>query len=590
MRNDEDWRQNRSQNTGSEYYTPWPNTYGAPQQPTASPGTPYYPYITPPPVNAPPNVPPPVNVPPPQQPRKNNKLLYSMVAVLAVVVLILAGSYIFFIKPSPVSTPKTTITPQATKTSPQISSDFQFSTDCPFDPGRGITIGKDVRCGNLTVPEDRNNPGGQTIQLAVAIFKGTGSQDAAGPMLYLSGGPGGGALGDLGGLISASNLPAISLGHDLILLDQRGTGYSQPALDCHEITDLQDSTTDENMSREQAINEYVQAAQQCHDRLVQSGINLNAYTTIDNATDVHALIHALGYKQINLYGVSYGTRLALTVMRLFPDDLRSVILDSTVPTQSNLFKTLPGVIQHAFNVLFQGCANSPTCNRKYPNLDSVFYKLVTDLNDKPVTIHDINYGPISLNGDGLANWLFSTMYATELIPVLPEAISQISKGDYAIISQYYGLIELQGGVSDGMYYSVECGEDAAFTNEQELEQSTNEVHSEIKPDVLSGLQSDMRVCQIWGEKPVPNEQKQPVVSSLPTLILSGEYDPITPLSNAQQAMQTLSKSFLFTFPGTGHGVFLTNACPNNIMTAFLQNPAQKPSGGCITAMREPNFE
>src|SRR5215472_13615921 len=129
MRNDEDWRQDKSQNTGSEYYMPWPDTYQTPQQPTASPGAPYYPYrmptppgIVPPPVN----VPPPGTVPPPQQPRKNNKMLYSMVAILAVVILILAGSYVFFIKPSSVPQQNTIITPQATATPTRtIASNFQ---------------------------------------------------------------------------------------------------------------------------------------------------------------------------------------------------------------------------------------------------------------------------------------------------------------------------------------------------------------------------------------------------------------------------------------------------------------------------------
>src|SRR5436305_408017 len=277
-------------------------------------------------------------------------------------------------------------------------------------------------------------------------------------------------------------------------------------------------------------------------------------------------------------------------MSLFPGDLRSVILDSTVPEQSNLFTTYAAVIQHAFNVLFQGCAASSTCNSKYPNLESTFYKLVTDVNDKPITFNDVKYGPILLNGDGLVDWLFSSMYVTELIPVLPQAIMQISGGDYTFLSRFYGLVMLQGDLSYGMYYSVECGEDVAFTNLQALEQSTNGLHPEIKPDVLTGFQNDIAVCQVWGQKRAPDAQKQPVVSSLPTLILSGEYDPITPLSNAKLAMETLSNSSLFTFPATGHGVFLTNACPDKIMTTFLQNPTQKPDGSCIATLQEPNFQ
>src|SRR5260370_17918248 len=146
----------------------------------------------------------------------------------------------------------------------------------------------------------------------------------------------------------------MSMGHNLILLDQRGTGYSSALLDCPEFTPSQHIAEYENASPDQA-DPYVKAAEACRARLTNSGVNLDAYNTIADATDVHDLIHALGYKQADLYGISYGTRLALTVMRLFPADIRSVVLDSTVPTQLNLIADQPIVEQHAFDTIFSGC-------------------------------------------------------------------------------------------------------------------------------------------------------------------------------------------------------------------------------------------
>jgi pimeloyl-ACP methyl ester carboxylesterase len=212
------------------------------------------------------------------------------------------------------------------------------------------------------------------------------------------------------------------------------------------------------------------------------------------------------------------------------------------------------------------------------------------LNAHPVTFQDAqNNHTVSLDGDELVSWLFSAMYVTELIPRLPEAIMQIRNGNYDLISQYFGKL-LDRGISDGMYYSVECGEDMAFTTKQDLMQAANVLRPEIRPGILAGLQDDFAICQAWGQKPVPASQKQPVTSSLPTLILSGEYDPITPSSNAELAMQTLSRSFLFVFPATGHGVFSTNNCPDSIMSAFMQNPSVKPDASCIAAMTEPAFQ
>jgi pimeloyl-ACP methyl ester carboxylesterase len=182
------------------------------------------------------------------------------------------------------------------------------------------------------------------------------------------------------------------------------------------------------------------------------------------------------------------------------------------------------------------------------------------------------------------------MYITRLIPLLPETIMQINDGNYKLISQYYGYVEFEGGISYGMYYSVECGEDLAFLKPQDLVTAANVAHPEIRAGLLSDLQDSYDVCQIWGQQPVPSIQKQPVTSSLPTLILSGEYDPITPFSNAQMAQRTLSNSFLYLFPATGHGVFYTDNCPDTIMVDFLSQPTMKPNSACITVMPEPNFQ
>lgn len=531
-------------------------------------------------------MPPPIYGPPgPTRPSKRRWWIFGIVGAVCAIAIILAGSYVLFanlVQPSR----RGTLQPVATA-QPTPNSTFH-STVCPFKPGDGITQGKELTCGFLTVPEDRGNAHSSTIQLAVAIFKPSATVPPD-PTVYLSGGPGGALLNGWASSISTSTINQMTQGHTLIMFDQRGTGYSQPALNCNEITQFNSDTQNQILSRADETARYVAAGKKCHDRLVNSGVNLQAYTSIADANDVHDLIHALGYQQVNLYGVSYGTRLALTVMRLFPSDIRSVILDSTVPTQINIFSTLPAVTQHAYNTLFQGCAASPQCHDMYPQLESVFYQLVNNLNAKPVTIQDAQYGAIALNGDGLAGWVFSMLYVTEGIPLLPRAIMETSQGNYALISQFYGLLMFRDDISYGMYYSVECGEDVAFTTAQDLPKATANVHPEIKPELDTSLQSDFGVCQLWGDQPVPTAQKQPVTSSLPTLILSGEYDPITPASNAELALQTLSHGYLFRFPGTGHGVFTTNICPDRIVATFLQRPTTKPDGSCIAAMSEPNF-
>ena len=513
---------------------------------------------------------------------------YIAAIVMGVIIVILASLYVYLLVTRRSAHPGAT--PSNSSQSALAAAPAAFhNAACPFKVGAGIKEGQGVRCGFLSVPEDYSRSQGPTIQLAVAIFKASSPPASSFPLLYLQGGPGGGLLNDLGSLLTSTNLSEFSQGHDLVLLDQRGTGYSKPSLACKELNDLQYTTLDENLSRSQNVAVYVQAARACHERLQKSGINLNAYTTIANATDVHNLIHALNYARADLYGASYGTKLELTIMRLFPSDIRSVVLDSTVPTTQILDVSVPSDTQRVFNVLFQGCAFDASCNSRYPHLQNVFYKLVDDLNAKPVTFQDPKYGPVLLNGDNFASWLFSAFYATSLIPALPEIITQTSVGDYAPLAQVYTLLILDNSVSWGMYYSVQCGEDMAFTTRQALMTAANVVRPEIRPEVLESTQADYEVCQFWGQKPVPSIQKQPVKSSLPTLVLAGEYDPITPPANGKEVARDLSHSYFFQFPGTGHGVHYTNTCPDGIIAVFLKQPSVKPDASCIATMGEPVF-
>lgn len=452
----------------------------------------------------------------------------------------------------------------------QALSAFQ-QTHCPFalSLGVGLVEGRNVICGYLTVPEDRSQPHSPTIRLAVAIYKTPSPHPDPDPLLFLSGGPGQAVLGHLQVGPNAGNFPA---NRDLILFDQRGVGYSQPSLRCLD---------------------YDGTVPVCRTRLVQSGINLNAFTTLEDAADVHDLIHALGYRQVNLDGASYGTRLALTVMRLYPTDLRSVILNSVLPPQVNAFTSIPQAAARAFDVLFRGCAADISCARAYPHLQAVFYQLIAALNAAPITFQATPAegsvpATVNFTGNDLVLWLRSALYSTSLIPRLPGVLFQIRQHNYTQLASIYGEL-IDTTLSIGQYYSIMCGEDMAFTTHHALEASVQGLPSQIQPALLSIGLDKYDACQLWGVNPVPAIQKEPVTSSIPTLILQGEYDPATPPTNGMLAAQTISKSYFFLFPGVGHGVASPTSCPHDIEQAFLDNPAQKPDASCINSMPEPVF-
>ena len=482
----------------------------------------------------------------------HHRMRFLLVAMVVVIHVALIGGYGIF---RVVSQP-----------SRQTSSAFK-QTHCPFVLGAGLAEGNNVTCGFLSVPEDRSQPKSSTIRLAVAIFKTPDPQPSPDPVLFLSGGPGDALLVNQGPRYNLGNL---SPNRDLILFDQRGTGYSQPSLRCID-------------------NETLQA---CHIRLVQSGINLNAFTTLEDAADVHDLIRALGYKQVNLEGVSYGTRLALTVMRLYPADLRSVVLNSTYPPQVNFFTSVPRAAERAFAVLFDGCEADHYCNSAYPRLQAVFYQDIAELNTTPITFRATPMSgiPVTVHftGNDLVLWLRQALYISDLIPDLPRMIYQIHLHDYNQLASIYGNL-IPTTESYGLFYSIECGEDMVYTTQQDIIAFVRGLPPQIQPALLDFAMNRFSICQFWKVQTVPASQKVSVKSSIPTLILQGEYDPVTPPTNGMLTAQTLSRNYFFLFPGVTHGVSSPTNCPNSIMNAFLNNPTVKPDSSCISIMTEPFF-
>ena len=552
------------------------------QLPYVESETPYYEYSSLPPLLP--------QTPTPPKRSRNRVLLLIMAVVsviLVVVVVSLSGfsylSYVLFRQPPPTQAPAHQATP---------SANFR-STPCPFQPGGGIVDGQTVKCGYVTVPENRSNPNGAKVQLAVAIFKSPKIQNDPYPVVRLEGGPGGPSLDNLAHYITSANYSRFVFTHDLIMFDQRGTGYSTPSLKCPETLQLQFETLDMHLSATDSERLQLQALRTCHDRLVRSGVDLNAFNSLENAADVHDLILALGYKQANLYGVSYGTRLALTTMRLYPSVIRSVVLDSVYPPQKNR-TDLPSVAQHIFNVLFQGCAADAHCDHLYPHLDSVFYQLVTDLNANPAHFQTTDATTnksynVVMAGNDFVFVLFNTLYVTQAIPVLPQMIFQVRDHNYMLLSQIYGAVEFDNTFSDGMFYSDECSEDWDFLTQHDIAAAMQGITPQIQPALQSELQQEYDACRLWHVQQSPAAQKQPVVSDIPTLVLSDEYDPITPPANGRLAAQTLKNSYYFLFPGLGHGAEYNSPCVDSIISAFDDSPTQKPSDACVAGMREPNF-
>lgn len=468
-------------------------------------------------------------------------------------------------------------------------------TPCNYKLGQGIVDGTNVHCGFLIVREDRANSHSRTIKLAVAILKTPKSTPAPDPAIYLSGGPGESPLTDFAPYFTAASLQYLLGNRDLIIFDPRGTGESQPSLDCPELRDAEYASLGTDRSPAQLVALERAALQQCHSRLTAEGINLGLYNTVSTAADVHDLIHALGYRQVNLNGGSYGTRLGLEIMRDFPQSVRSVVLDAVLAPQLTFFTSIPPALIRSFRTLFAACAANPTCDAKYPHLETLLYASIARLNARPLTFQaqDPFTGrgyPVILNGSRLVSLLTLSLYQTDLLAEIPAAITEAQQGTTTLLQRFFDEVWFgEDAISRGMWFSVECGEDAPFVTSEDIAAAEQALTPPLRAADLFNMPGRYATCQFWTVPPLPAALKQAVSSDIPTLILEGEFDPVTPPANGTLVANTLSHSYPLEFPGIGHGVMFTGPCPTSIVLAFQENPSQRPDTGCIVQLGEPAF-
>ena len=495
--------------------------------------------------------------------------------------------------PTPTPEPTPTPTPAPTPTPTTAPSESLASAECPFD--HDPSLHPDFECAYLTVPADYDDPAAGELELAVAIFRQSHEGESGTPLVFLDGGPGGNTLKTIPFAFD-QGLAALAEGRDLIVFDQRGVGYSNPALDCPEFTDLTFELLNRIIPDTEALDLSLSATQECRDRLAGEGIDLALFDSTANAADVDRLRAALGYEQWDLLGVSYGTRLAQTVMRDYPEGVRRVVLDSAHTIEHDLYANIPRTADRAFRALFDACATDPACNEHYPNLERKLADAFATLNESPasgIAVDLLTGEPYDsmMNGSDLANLLFTALYSTNLIPWLPEIISLAAKGN-AEAAAWLLSVELTNipFISTGMHYSVQCQDELPFTNPEEISRGVEDsplFSSFMDSESLYVIQN-FSICDIWdvpASNPIENE---PVVSDIPTLVLAGEFDPITPPSSSRAVASNLTNATFVEFPGLGHGVYPVGDCPPSIIAEFLSG-ADDPDVSCVSDLGAPQW-
>jgi pimeloyl-ACP methyl ester carboxylesterase len=454
-----------------------------------------------------------------------------------------------------------------------------------------VPQGRAASCGYLVVREDRAKADDRLVRLPIAVIKASGGSRQADPVVFLTGGPGQGVGLDKDTVkewFSYEEHWSWMKNRDFILFEQRGTGLAEPSLNCPEVNergvelirDMQDQ------ARVRAI--YSDALELCRVRLIGEGIDLSKYGSRDTATDLAELRQVLGIKQWNLMGVSYGTRLALTVMRDHPQGIRSVILDSPYPPEVRAFESHHASIERAFHNLFAACRQTAYCRVRYPELERSLFKTIAWLDTRPLTVRvpdprDGTQIKVRVTGQTLVELTRYALAYGDARYALPTFLRAVSQVDPSVLEPVMsGMIKSSLGLglgefSKGKYFAVECNEEIPFNDPARVEEDATR-HRRFAGFAFK--LEDMAPCERWAAGPADESLKAPIKSDIPTLVLSGELDPITPTEYAEVAASRLKNGQLVHVKGAGHSLLTTSRCAVDIAGAFLKQPTAKVKREC----------
>ena len=434
-----------------------------------------------------------------------------------------------------------------------------------------------AQCGVLKVFEDRDAGRGRTLDLHVMVLQASGKHRVDDPLFILAGGPGQSAI-EVGPMM-LSSLKGILKQRDIVLLDQRGTGKSN-ALDCKD-------PDRGSLAAQFRVKPKEGAFAAC---LRSYDADPTLYTTPLAMDDLNEVREALGYHSINLLGVSYGTRAALVYMRRHPETVRSVILDGVAPVgiKLPLFTGEDGT--RALERIFTDCEQQPSCARRFPKLREHYQALMARLKENPETQQLLHprtgeKETITIQAEAIAGMVFSALYMSELSSILPLAIEAAYAHDYQPLVAIAMAVMGEGeGLSAGMHFSVTCAEDVSQISDQDM--------AALRPSLLeteSSLARAKERCEQWPTAILPKDFFKDVRSSIPTFLLSGELDPVTPPRWGEEVASHLENSLHLVVPGIGHGAW-SHACVPELLEEFIDHgDAKAMDTHCVDSIRRPDF-
>jgi pimeloyl-ACP methyl ester carboxylesterase len=404
------------------------------------------------------------------------------------------------------------------------------------------------------------------MQLFVVVVDNPGGQEI-GPVAYLEGGPGYAAHTRVGEMLGEP--------FDVVLVDQRGTGLSEPSLRCPEVDEVIPSLVALGEPAEADALE-ADAFADCGARLASEGVDVSLFATDSNARDFEIVRTALGYDQWNLRGSSYGSRLGLEILRLDPESVRAAVFDAVPAPQADPLAEWPDHFRHAVDLLAEGCAASTDCHDAYGDISAVLKKLVEQLDAEPVDV-EIRGTTVHMDGAALATTVQDALGETETLPRLPFLLAAAAEGDLVPLTEVrannWGQPDPTFSV--GMNRSVHCRDHYSVTDQDAMAAALADETGGVVDafDAESGIED----CVAWGAGTAPSSTREPVTSDVPTLLMAGSFDPLSPPVWAQLVAQGLTNSTYIEFANSGHDL---GRCSETAAENFLLDPTQPPDLAC----------
>lgn len=429
--------------------------------------------------------------------------------------------------------------------------------DCRISAGPGMPS-MQARCARIARPLDPSGAVDGEIELRVAVVPALDLTPEPDPLVPIAGGPGQGSVQFYATFAGA--FERVRRDRDILLVDQRGTGQSA-TMDC----EFDDDIVEGQYSTEQTI-EYMRM---CLDQLPHDP---RFFTTSVAVRDLEAVREALGYTQLNLYGVSYGSRVAQHFARRYPKSTRTITVDGVAAPQKALGPEIATESQKAVDDILARCIEDAGCGERFPEIDETFQRVVQTLTDAPVEIevpHPSHGRPetMTFGRNEFAGAIRLLAYSPNSIALIPLLVSEAGEQRYAPLAAQFLMttISLMDTLSLGMHNSVMCTEDVPFYGSGTIDYESLNA-SYMGPLQLEALEA---ICSIWPAGPIDDEFKAPLATELPVLLLSGTADPITPPAWATLAMEEMENAAHLVGEHQGHGQ-INVGCVPRIVADFIE--------------------